>query len=142
MLEITGYPVHWDVDYDDQKLRIARGAFDESITQRSPLPIMYQHDDHQLLGVVLECKADKKGLWIRGLIYEKNVFVHIEKGSLRGFSIHYLRTEETNNPQTNQSVVTKGTLTEISLCPCPSGPYFIDSFKYINPPEKDIPTKN
>lgn len=135
MLEIEGYAVHWNVKYEDDNEQIAAGAFDQSIAERSPLPIMYYHDDFQPLGTVTEFRTTSKGLWIRGLIYVETVFEHIRRGSLRGLSIHYIEQEEIFKPVESEKIITRATLMEISLVSCPASPYFIDTYRWIEDKE-------
>ena len=137
MLEIKGYVLHWNVNYDDDNTQIRKGAFDKSIQQRSPLPIMYNHDDCQPIGTAVEFTATDKGLWLRGNIYVESVFEHIEMGSLRGLSVHYIEQEQIYHPVNQTKILTRGVLMEVSLVSCPAAPYFIETFKHLSSREDD-----
>ncbi|HWO88458.1 MAG TPA: HK97 family phage prohead protease [Gemmatimonadales bacterium] len=76
---------------------IERGAFAESLKQRSQVPILWQHDDREPIGLATELRETDEGLAIRGLISEtargKDARVLLRDQVVRDLSIGFDKRE-------------------------------------------------
>lgn len=116
---------------------ILPGAFSESLAEGKTIPILWQHDPLNPIGVWTEIKETDKGLSMTGKILAdvqrgKEAIALIKSGAVRGLSIGY-RTEEASYNDAGNRLLHKINIWECSVCTFPMNPVAqIDSIKAAN----------
>lgn len=102
------------------------GAFRDSLERRGALGIkqLWQHDPSQPIGIWVEIREDKKGLFVKGklnLAIPRAQHLHslISHGALDGLSIGYRTEIDRRDPATGARWLEKIDLWEISLVTFP-----------------------
>jgi hypothetical protein len=119
--EFEGFASVWDVvDFGND--RVARGAFRETLKrQASPLPLLWAHDQREIVGHALSLEEDAKGLRGRWKLVDtargSDAYKLLKAGSLTGLSIGYIPEESDN--EKGVRVLRKVSLMEVSLVPTP-----------------------
>lgn len=96
--EFEGYAsVFGDVDQGNDV--VVKGAFKKSLRdikkQKRLIPMLWQHDQREPIGVYKNIEEDEKGLKVHGVInlnagaLEKRAYEHLKAGALGGMSIGY-----------------------------------------------------
>jgi HK97 family phage prohead protease len=100
---IEGYAsVFGNVDtYGDS---VQPGAFDHAANRGRDIPLLWQHDDREVIGLVKEWREDDKGLWFKAEVYPeiqrgKEILVLAERGALRGVSFGFKTLEFDYDPE-------------------------------------------
>jgi HK97 family phage prohead protease len=119
----TGYAsVYGNVDQGGDM--VIAGAFAKSMQARPTVPILYQHNQKEPIGLGrLEDTAD--GLLIHGeLVMEvpsaKSVYALMRKGVLKGLSIGYKKVRESYDRAKNANVLQELALHEVSVVTFPA----------------------
>ena len=93
-LELKGYASRFDqLDLSGDQVR--RGAFASSLlVQRSPIPMLFNHETDTPIGVWTHVVEDEVGLYVEGLLFigdERTSRIErlVESGSLSGLSIGF-----------------------------------------------------
>ena len=94
----SGYASTFDnIDFGGDK--IVKGAFLKTISKNRNIPILWQHDRHEPIGVYEELKEDDHGLFVRGKMPKDDTFVagrvipQMKVGSITKMSIGYSATD-------------------------------------------------
>ena len=110
---------------------IRRGAFLESISERSPkgVKLLYQHKSDEPIGVIDSLEEDSKGLKIKGRLAMgtqkgKEVFELMKMGALDSMSIGYRLKPDgyKYDPKEKKRIIKSVDLMEISLVTFPMNP--------------------
>lgn len=110
---------------------IRRGAFLESISERSPkgIKLLYQHKSDEPIGVIDSLEEDSKGLKIKGRLAMgtqkgKEVFELMKMGALDSMSIGYRLKPDgyKYDPKEKRRIIKSVDLMEISLVTFPMNP--------------------
>ena len=110
---------------------IRRGAFLESISERSPkgVKLLYQHKSDEPIGVIDSLEEDSKGLKIKGRLAMgtqkgKEVFELMKMGALDSMSIGYRLKPDgyKYDPKDKRRIIKSVDLMEISLVTFPMNP--------------------
>jgi HK97 family phage prohead protease len=110
---------------------IRRGAFLESISERSPkgIKLLYQHKSDEPIGVIDSLEEDSKGLKIKGRLAMgtqkgKEVFELMKMGALDSMSIGYRLKPDgyKYDPKDKRRIIKSVDLMEISLVTFPMNP--------------------
>jgi len=110
---------------------IRRGAFLESISERSPkgVKLLYQHKSDEPIGVIDSLEEDSKGLKIKGRLAMgtqkgKEVFELMKMGALDSMSIGYRLKPDgyKYDPKEKRRIIKSVDLMEISLVTFPMNP--------------------
>jgi len=110
---------------------IRRGAFLESISERSPkgIKLLYQHKSDEPIGVIDSLEEDTKGLKIKGRLAMgtqkgKEVFELMKIGALDSMSIGYRLKPDgyKYDPKDKKRIIKSVDLMEISLVTFPMNP--------------------
>lgn len=110
---------------------IRRGAFLESIAERSPkgVKLLYQHKSDEPIGVIDSLEEDSKGLKIKGRLAMgtqkgKEVFELMKMGALDSMSIGYRLKPDgyKYDPKDKRRIIKSVDLMEISLVTFPMNP--------------------
>ena len=110
---------------------IRRGAFLESISERSPkgVKLLYQHKSDEPIGVIDSLEEDSKGLKIKGRLAMgtqkgKEVFEIMKMGALDSMSIGYRLKPDgyKYDPKEKRRIIKSVDLMEISLVTFPMNP--------------------
>jgi HK97 family phage prohead protease len=90
----TGYAAIFG-NIDRQGEVITEGAFKASLSRkRKSLPLLWQHNQSEVIGKVSEVKEDSVGLWVKGnlnldVAKAKEVYSMLKAGDVSGMSIGY-----------------------------------------------------
>lgn len=109
---------------------VEKGAFAESLDQASrqgrTLPMLWQHDRAEPIGVWENVTEDSKGLKVRGRLLvdddplAKRAWAHLKAGSIGGLSIGYRVLDAAPHPKKKNAIsLLKVDLREISLVTMP-----------------------
>lgn len=125
---VSGYASVFDGEPDSYGDIIARGAFTSSLTEHkaagtTPL-LLWQHDPSEPIGVWLELREDKTGLFVTGrLILDtrrgQEAYALLKGGALNGLSIGY-RTRDSERRAGGGRILKDLELIEISLVSIPA----------------------
>lgn len=122
---VVGYASMFDVTYNigaGFRERIEKGAFADTIKERAPFPIFYQHDWSDPIGVTSKIEEDDRGLRFEARLFiedggrARSVFRAMEAGALREFSIGFIPTEIRRDEEDGSTIetITAASLLEIS----------------------------
>lgn len=78
---------------------IEPGAFKKTLSENPRIPILWQHDPKEPIGVTLEAREDAKGLLVKGQLNlettkGREAYALLKQGALRGLSIGYDAVKE------------------------------------------------
>lgn len=77
--------------------RVARGAFRETLNRQTALPLLWGHDQKEVIGHALELKETSAGLHGRWKVVDtqrgSDAYKLLKAGSISGLSIGYIATE-------------------------------------------------
>lgn len=124
---------------------ILAGAFADSIAEGKTIPMLWQHDPHNPIGVWTEIKETDKGLMMTGKILPdvqkgKEAIALIKSGAVRGLSIGYATDEASYNDAGNR-LLHKLNLWECSVVTFPMNPVAqIDAIKAAEMTKHEIET--
>jgi HK97 family phage prohead protease len=110
--------------------QVEKGAFSESLEQNKNLgrliPMLWQHDRAEPIGVWEDIREDAKGLKVRGRLLvdddplARRAYAHINAGSIGGLSIGYRVVDAAPHPKRqNVFMLRKLDLREISVVTLP-----------------------
>ena len=113
-------------EIDQARDMMLRGAFADSLRARPVrrVPMLFQHDPAEPIGVWLELREDGKGLYARGrLIPEvaraKELYALIRAGAIDGLSIGFRTSKARVDPRTRVRALQAVDLWEISIVTFP-----------------------
>ena len=91
--EFVGYAAIFG-NVDLQGDVIEKGAFRKTIQEQSNVPILWQHDTTQPIGVTVEIDEDDRGLLVKGKLNletqrGREAYALIKQGAIKGLSIGY-----------------------------------------------------
>src|SRR5579884_1639963 len=122
---VTGYASLFGA-IDSARDMVVRGAFAESLRLRGPrrVPMLFQHDPSEPIGIWLELREDERGLFARGrLIPEvaraRELIALIEAGAIDGLSIGFRAARARVDPATRVRRLYAVDLWEISIVTFP-----------------------
>jgi HK97 family phage prohead protease len=122
--EFTGYgSVFGNVDsYRDV---VVKGAFAETIREGKTIPVLWQHDSREPIGVFVELREDDRGLFVKGNINMetqrgRESFALLKQGAIKGLSIGFITKESIIDDMNNVRKLTDVDLMEISLVTFPA----------------------
>jgi HK97 family phage prohead protease len=111
---------------DQARDMVMPGAFRETLAQRGlrKIPMLFQHDPSEPVGVWLELREDLRGLWARGrLIPDVNrareLLALLRSGAVDGLSIGYRTQRGVIEPRTRVRKLYQVDLWEISIVTFP-----------------------
>lgn len=124
--QFSGYAaVFGNVDLDGDV--IEPGAFRKTIREsRGEVPILWQHNPGEPIGVSLELEEDDRGLYARGQLVLRGrgeeAYAHLKARSLRGLSIGYQTVKQTLDRHEGVRRLKELKLWEFSLVTFPANP--------------------
>jgi HK97 family phage prohead protease len=78
---------------------ILKGAFSRTLTKMATVPVLYQHNTREPVGIFTELKEDEKGLYVKGKLPKSDSMVRdriipqMKVGSISKMSIGYMVTD-------------------------------------------------
>jgi uncharacterized protein len=124
----SGYAAIFDVP-DNGRDVIRSGAFTQSLRSRSrfDVPLLWQHDQQEPIGVIEQLHEDERGLHITGKLSldssrGKDAYALIKDGAITGLSIGYRARDTKPVPRSNFRELRTIDLIEISLVSLPMQP--------------------
>src|SRR5579884_2314202 len=122
---VTGYASLFGA-IDSARDMVVRGAFAESLRLRGPrrVPMLFQHDPSEPIGIWLELREDERGLFARGrLIPEvaraRELLSLLRAGAIDGLSIGFRTVKARIDPKTRVRSLLAVDLWEISIVTFP-----------------------
>ena len=113
-------------EVDQARDMVMPGAFTQTLKQRGlrKIPMLFQHDPSEPVGIWLELREDFRGLWARGrLIPEvargRELMALVQQGAIDGLSIGYRTVRGRIDPQTRIRKLYQVDLWEISIVTFP-----------------------
>lgn len=101
-----------------------RGTFKKTISEKMPIPMLWNHNPDNVIGQIFEAREDSKGLFVRAKLnldiqQAKDVYSNYKKGIIRGFSIGgwVIKTE---NDDDGSEIIKELALDEISAVTFPA----------------------
>lgn len=126
---IEGYASLFNIE-DSEADVVAPGAFANSLKEwsksRHGLPLLWQHDRSQPIGVWTFMKEDATGLFVRGRLFindiarAKEAYALVKNGALSGLSIGYRPEQAIRDTRRGVRVLERVKLYEISLVTFPA----------------------
>jgi hypothetical protein len=122
---VTGYASLFG-EIDQARDMVLRGAFAETLRVRGPrrVPMLFQHDPSEPIGIWLELREDHRGLYARGrLIPEvaraRELLSLLRAGAIDGLSIGFRTARARIDPKTRVRSLIAVDLWEISIVTFP-----------------------
>jgi len=121
---------------------IVPGAFKKTLGEHSELPILWQHDTREPIGVTLEAAEDQKGLRVKGQLNldvarGREAYSLLKQGAIKGLSIGYNVVKEAWQDSVRQ--IKEVRLWEWSLVTFPANPLAqVEAVKAVVP-YQDLP---
>ena len=113
-------------EIDQSRDMVMAGAFAQSLRLRGlrRIPMLFQHDPSEPVGIWLDLHEDFRGLWARGrLIPEvargRELFALVEQGAIDGLSIGYRTVRGRIDPKTRVRRLYQVDLWEVSIVTFP-----------------------
>ena len=126
---IEGYASLFNIE-DSEADVVAPGAFATSLKEwensRHALPLLWQHDRAQPIGVWTFMKEDATGLFVRGRLFindvakAKEAYALVKNGALSGLSIGYRPEQAIRDTKRGVRILERVKLFEISLVTFPA----------------------
>ena len=129
-------------EIDQARDMVMAGAFTQTLKQRGlrKIPMLFQHDPAEPVGIWLELREDFRGLWARGKLIPdvaraRELLALVEAGAVDGLSIGYRTVRGRIDPTTRIRKLHQVDLWEISIVTFPllAGAR-IDAVKAIDTP--------
>lgn len=129
-------------EIDQARDMMMPGAFTQTLQQRGlrKIPMLFQHDPSEPVGIWLELREDFRGLWARGKLIPdvargRELLALLRSGAIDGLSIGYRTVRGRIDPKTRIRRLYQVDLWEISIVTFPllAGAR-IDAVKAIDPP--------
>ena len=113
-------------EVDQARDMVMPGAFSQTLRQRGlrKIPMLFQHDPAEPVGIWLELREDMRGLWARGrLIPEvargRELLALVQQGAIDGLSIGYRTVRGRIDPKTRIRKLYQVDLWEVSIVTFP-----------------------
>jgi hypothetical protein len=113
-------------EIDQARDMVMPGAFTQTLKQRGlrKIPMLFQHDPSEPVGVWLEMKEDLRGLWARGrlipdVIRARELLALLQAGAVDGLSIGYRTQRGQIEPKTRVRKLYQVDLWEVSIVTFP-----------------------
>ena len=126
---IEGYASLFNME-DSEADVVARGAFEASLQEWSKshlsVPLLWQHDRAQPIGIWTFLKEDATGLFVRGRLFihdvakAKEAYALVKNGALSGLSIGYRPEQAIRDTKRGVRILERVKLYEISLVTFPA----------------------
>ena len=119
-----GYASTKDIDLVDDI--VMPTAFESAIGKE--IPMLWQHERSEPIGIFDNLKIDDKGLFVRGKMPKDDdmvkgrVIPQMKTGSIKAMSIGFYTKKSTYDTETNIRVITEAELREVSLVTFPANP--------------------
>lgn len=111
---------------DQARDMVMPGAFRLTLQQRGlrKIPMLFQHDPREPVGVWLELREDLRGLWARGrlipdVVRARELYALLQAGAIDGLSIGYRTRRGQIDPKTRIRKLFEVDLWEVSLVTFP-----------------------
>lgn len=107
---------------DSYKDIILNGAFKNTTKHKNTIPLLWQHKNDEIIGVVYDFKEDYVGLYIEGQIDYKRynkVYSFIKNSVINGLSIGYVVNDSTFDEK-GRRIIKSLDLLEISIVLSPA----------------------
>jgi uncharacterized protein len=124
----SGYAAIFDVP-DKGRDIIRAGAFAQSLRARSrfDVPLLWQHDQQEPIGIIEQLREDDRGLHITAKLSldsarGKDAYALMKDGAITGLSIGYRAREAAPLPRSQMRELRNVDLIEISLVSLPMQP--------------------
>ena len=113
-------------EIDQARDMVMPGAFTQTLKQRGlrKIPMLFQHDPAEPVGVWLELREDFRGLWAHGKLIPdvtraRELLALVEAGAVDGLSIGYRTVRGQIEPRTRVRKLYQADLWEISIVTFP-----------------------
>jgi len=113
-------------EIDQARDMVMPGAFTQTLKQRGlrKIPMLFQHDPAEPVGIWLELREDFRGLWARGKLIPdvtraRELLALVEVGAVDGLSIGYRTVRGQIEPRTRVRKLYQVDLWEISIVTFP-----------------------
>jgi HK97 family phage prohead protease len=113
-------------EIDQARDMVVSGAFTQTLKQRGlrKIPMLFQHDPSEPVGVWLELREDLRGLWARGrlipdVMRARELLALLQAGAVDGLSIGYRTQRGQIEPRTRVRKLYQVDLWEISIVTFP-----------------------
>ncbi|MGM4921671.1 HK97 family phage prohead protease [Tardiphaga sp. 804_B3_N1_9] len=113
-------------EIDQARDMVMPGAFTQTLKQRGlrKIPMLFQHDPSEPVGVWLEMKEDLRGLWARGRLIPdvtraRELLALLQAGAVDGLSIGYRTQRGQIEPKTRVRKLYQVDLWEVSIVTFP-----------------------
>ncbi len=113
-------------EVDQSRDMVMAGAFAQSLRLRGlrRIPMLFQHDPFEPVGIWLELREDWRGLFARGRLipdvaYGRELFALVKAGAVDGLSIGYRTVRARVDPKTRVRKLQQVDLWEISIVTFP-----------------------
>ncbi|HEY0235247.1 MAG TPA: HK97 family phage prohead protease [Afipia sp.] len=135
-------------ELDQARDMVMPGAFTQTLQHRGlrRIPMLFQHDPSEPVGIWLELREDIRGLWARGrLIPEvargRELMALVQQGAIDGLSIGYRTVRGRIDPKTRIRRLYQVDLWEISIVTFPllAGARVRAVKQSRHPPDRSLP---
>ena len=116
-------------ELDQARDMVMPGAFDTSLRRRGVrrVPMLFQHDPSEPIGVWLDLHEDMRGLYARGrlipeVVRARELMALLDAGAADGLSIGFRTVKGRVDPKTRIRKLETIDLWEISIVTCPLPP--------------------
>ncbi|EGP07778.1 HK97 family phage prohead protease [Bradyrhizobiaceae bacterium SG-6C] len=113
-------------EIDQARDMVMPGAFAKTLAQRGlrKIPMLFQHDPAEPVGIWLDLHEDFRGLWARGRLIPdvargRELFALVEQGAIDGLSIGYRTVRGQIDPKTRVRKLYQVDLWEVSIVTFP-----------------------
>ena len=113
-------------EIDQARDMVMPGAFTQTLQSRGlrKIPMLFQHDPAEPVGIWLDLHEDLRGLWARGRLFPdvargRELFALVEQGAIDGLSIGYRTVRGRIDPKTRVRRLYQVELWEISVVTFP-----------------------
>jgi len=113
-------------EVDQARDMVMPGAFTKTLAQRGlrKIPMLFQHDPAEPVGIWLDLHEDFRGLWARGRLIPdvargRELFALVEQGAIDGLSIGYRTVRSQIDPKTRVRKLYQVDLWEVSIVTFP-----------------------
>ena len=113
-------------EVDQARDMVMPGAFTQTLQSRGlrKIPMLFQHDPSEPVGIWLELREDMRGLWARGRLIPdvargRELIALVQQGAIDGLSIGYRTVRGKIDPKTRIRRLYQVDLWEISIVTFP-----------------------